>query len=133
MEWKLQPGALVQSIKLQLIEMLTFPRLMALEKMELEECPHNGQFRSRNSECQTCVFMYECSWLQSNEPFVVLGQRSLAELATSLEFAIDYVDSQNHRAGGKRRLCVCEKCSWIDRARRLRRKVDGKTTIVRTP
>lgn len=99
---------------------------MALKSMELDDCPHDGRFQSRDPQCRTCEFMYQCTWLESNEPFVALAQRPLPELVNALRFSIDYVDSQNHREGKPVSKCVCETCRWLSMARRLVRQAEGK-------
>ncbi len=120
----------MEEVRRQLIEMLTFPRLLALKTMELDDCRHGGRFQSRDPTCRTCDFMYQCTWLESNEPFVELAQRPLTELIRALRFSIDYVDSQNHRGNQPSSKCVCETCRWLGNAQRLVRQAEGKTEVV---
>lgn len=122
--------AAVERARLQIIEMLTFPRLLAMDAMALEDCPHEGQFVTGSPRCRTCEFLYECTWLQSNEPFVALASRPTEELLDALRFAIDYVDSQNHRPGETKSFCVCKKCSWINSAKLLLKSKEGRSEIV---
>ncbi len=123
-------GVPVEKTRLQIIEMLTFPRLMALDSMELDGCPHEGQFEADSSRCKTCEYMYECTWLKSNEPFLALASSPVDELLNALRFAIDYVDSQNHRSGVARTFCVCKNCSWINSAKLLLKSTEGRSEIV---
>lgn len=120
----------MQDLKRRLIETLTFPRLMALKTMELEDCRHGGQFHSEDPGCRTCEYVHQCTWLESNEPFVALAQRPLPELITALRFSIEYVDSQSHRGNQPSRKCVCDTCRWLSNAHSLIRQAEGKAEVV---
>lgn len=122
----------MEDLRRQLIEMLAFPRLKAFEALQLDACPHGGQFQSVDDGCRTCQSMFECSWIQSNEPFIALAQEAPADLVKSLRLACEYVTSRNHRVQGSRAFCVCETCRWIEKANRLIRTAEGQSETVRT-
>ncbi|NNF51320.1 MAG: hypothetical protein HKN59_02670 [Gammaproteobacteria bacterium] len=121
----------MDNISRQLIEMLTFPRLKAIEALDLGVCPHGGVFHARDQGCQTCIAMFECSWLKSHEPFVDLASQSRPELVASLRLAIDFLVSQNHRKNSAIKSCVCESCRWIENANRLIREAEGRSEVAK--
>ena len=120
----------VNDLRRELMEMLTFPRLKALEVLDLETCPHGGVFHMHDNGCQTCLAMYECSWIKSHEPFVAVAGQSLPELTQTLHRAVDYMASQNHRKKSTSPFCVCETCRWIEKANRLIRQAEGRSQVV---
>lgn len=120
----------MDDVRRQLIEMLTFPRLKAMEALDLGICPHGGYFHSHDRRCQACVAKFECSWIKTHEPFVTLATQTQSDLVQSLRTAIEFVVSQNHRKASSNSNCVCESCRWIENANRLIRRAEGRTEIV---
>ena len=113
-------------VRMRLIEMLTFPRLFAVESMDADHCPHRLRFDAGDERCDRCRQGAECEWLESAEPFVDLASRPRDDLANALRFAVDYVGSQNHRPGHRVASCVCPTCRWLHGAQQLLREIDGR-------
>ena len=103
----------------RIIEALTYPRILLLANLEVEECPQNRYFNPAHRACQRCEQEKECHWLNCNDEFSVLAQMPMEMLLESLSFCIDYVDAQNTRAYHDVRRCACESCHWVRKARRL--------------
>ena len=103
----------------RIIEALTYPRILLLANLEVEECPQNRYFNPAHKACQHCEQGEECHWLNCNDEFSVLAQMPMETLFESLLFCIDYVDAQCSRIDHNVRRCVCDSCAWVRRARRL--------------
>ena len=103
----------------QIIEALTYPRIMVLGNLNAEECSQHLLFNIVHEACEFCGQRDECHWLNINDEFSVLAQKPMDLLYESLQFCIDYVDSQCTHANHNTRRCACESCLWVRSARRL--------------
>jgi hypothetical protein len=86
----------------RIIEALTYPRMLLMANLEIDECPQNGYFNPAHPD-----------------EFTVLARKPVEILYESLLFSIDYVDSQGSRANHNVRRCACESCHWVRKARRI--------------
>jgi hypothetical protein len=103
----------------RIIEALTYPRMLLMANLEIDECPQNGYFNPAHPACHLCGQGEECHWLNCNDEFTVLARKPVEILYESLLFSIDYVDSQGSRANHNVRRCACESCHWVRKARRI--------------
>ena len=111
--------------RVRLIELLTFPRMLALEAIDAKDCPHDIRYQSGESECAECGHGELCEWLTAQEPFAELTAKPERRLAESLRYAVDYVKARNHRAGPSARACTCASCQWLRDARQVLREIEG--------
>lgn len=123
---ELMLGGIVVRVGLQesvmrqrIIEALTYPRIMLLANLKLEECPHQLFFDQADKKCRHCEQGQECHWLNINDEFSVLAQKPMDSLYESLQFCIDYVVAQCSEEGHNVKRCACESCQWAIGARRL--------------
>jgi len=103
----------------RIIEALTYPRMILLANLDAEECPQQLLFDPVHQRCQICEQGEECHWLNINDEFSVLAQKSMDSLYESLKFCIDYVFAQCTNASHNVRRCPCESCHWVRTARQL--------------
>ena len=103
----------------RIIEALTYPRMMLLANLDAEECPQHLFFNAAHEGCQICEQGEECHWLNINDEFSVLAQKSMDSLYESLKFCIDYVFAQCTNASHNVRRCPCDSCHWVRAARQL--------------
>ncbi len=103
----------------RIIEALTYPRMLLLANLDVEECPQNRYFNPAHPSCQHCDQGEECHWLNCNDEFSVLATKPIETLFESLLFGIDYVDAQCSHANHNVRRCACESCHWVRSARHL--------------
>ena len=103
----------------RIIEALTYPRITVLANLNAEECSQHLLFNLAHEECRYCEQSDECHWLNINDEFSVLMRKPMDLLFESLQFCIDYVDSQCTYANHNTRRCACESCHWVRSARRL--------------
>lgn len=114
----------------QIIEALTYPRMLMISRMDLEDCPMHRYFSADQQVCQTCNQGAECNWLNSNEEFSVLIEQPIEALFEAFVFSIDYVDAHISRDGHNFKHCTCETCTWAKDASYLVRRYKGQATKV---
>lgn len=100
----------------RVIAMLDFPRNLVRAEMDLFECPHNGEFDSRDHVCIECADGPECKWLYATDSVAALDSRPISQLSEALEFAILSVASSAVEKGHDPKQCDCQMCTWIQQA-----------------
>ena len=103
----------------QIIEAITYPRMLLLESLKIDECPQNLYFNSSDLTCMGCDKGEECSWLNRNDEFSALAMKPMADLMLVLDFCINFVEircADNEHNVGR---CACESCTWVRKARRI--------------
>jgi len=111
-------------VREKVIRMLDYARTLARGNMELQNCPHAGNYAGEDQRCRECDYGFECDWLLAHDLDVVLQTKTLDELAEALNFALSYVDAQVTRWGGHpRRRCRCEACRWLRDATAVQRQL----------
>jgi hypothetical protein len=103
----------------QIIEALTYPRILLLANLSDDQCPQNRYFNPAHPSCRLCAQGDECLWLNRNDEFSVMARKPMQTLYESLLFCIDYVDAQCSFTRHNVRRCACESCQWVRDARRL--------------
>jgi hypothetical protein len=114
----------------RIIEALTYPRMLMISRMDLQDCPMHRYYSADQQACQTCDQGGECHWLNSNEEFSVLIEQPIEALFEAFVFSIDYVDAHISRDGHNFRHCTCETCTWAKDARHLERRYKGHAAKV---
>lgn len=114
----------------RIIEALTYPRMLMMSRMDLQDCPMNLYFSADQHICRICEQGVECSWLNSNDEFSVLAEQPIEILFEAFIFSIDFVDAHISRDGHNFRHCACETCSWAKDARHLVRRYKGQSVRV---
>ena len=109
-----------RSLQRYLIKLLRYPRWVIFNGLDLIDCPQNGFFASADMLCRRCEFGPECNWLNNHEEGA-LSNRSIAELAEALAFAVDYV--RRNRPGHRTRRCSCDWCSWLRDSNRMLKRL----------
>lgn len=103
----------------QIIEAITYPRMLLLDSLNIDECPQNLYFNSSDPQCLGCDKGEECSWLNRNDEFSALAMKPMGDLISVLHFCINFVETRcsgdQHNVGR----CACEPCTWVRKARRL--------------
>ena len=102
-----------------IIKALSYPRELVRGEFELDDCPHSGLYAEEDARCIDCPQRPECEWLYSNEEFVALEQKPMAEILEALEFALEYVAAQIAYWQHDSQQCGCTSCSWLKDAARL--------------
>ena len=110
-----------KTVRESLIELLDYPRFIAEQKIDLQDCRHSSFYNRSDPACRTCDNEAECRWLNGHDERSVLESKSDRELITALDFAIDFVDSQRHISESKMWDLDC--ASWLQEARCLRKSL----------
>ena len=108
----------------QLIEALTYPRLLLLRIIEARDCPHDSLFEATSERCQDCDINRECHWATCLNDFADLSGKPVHTLNASLRYGIRLVEALNSELRHDETTCTCEACSWIRNAQRLTEEFD---------
>ena len=103
----------------QLIEALTFPRLLVLKIIQDMYCPHESLFEAVSERCFQCDINKECHWVTCLNDFADFADKPTYTINASLRYGIQLVESLHEELQHDKTLCTCEVCSWIGDARRL--------------
>lgn len=101
----------------QLIQLLEIPRKLVHGELELEDCPHAGQFDQFDHQCVDCPQGPECQWMCNNDEFAALQQHSTSDLLQALGFALVYVYGAVIKWDHEPDSCTCVLCQWHRQAK----------------
>lgn len=99
-----------------IIEILQYPRYEMHDLLDIEHCPHAGNFNATDTCCLKCDNVLECRWLYENDECAALERKSDASLLAALESALEYVDGTIAELGHNISECQCDACRWLKRA-----------------
>ncbi len=105
-------------VKEQLIKAFEFPRHLIRNHVGPGECRFHGNY-SGKLECRLCGSATECQWLAHHDEFSSLADKPTAEVATALEFAVDFIESTVVAEGHDSDNCPCESCKWLRDSRTM--------------
>ena len=103
-------------MKNRMIELLSFPRQMLHDDIDLETCLHAGFYDRNNHDCRHCENAAQCRWLNANDKFVALERKSMEDLTKSLAFVLDYMNARVGQWGHDPNVCKCSFCCWLGEA-----------------
>lgn len=103
----------------QLIEALTYPRLLVLEIIQDKDCPHDSLFDALNERCFQCGINKECHWVSCLNDFSDFADKPTYTINASLRYGIRLVESLHDELQHDRTICTCDVCSWVRDAQRL--------------
>jgi hypothetical protein len=102
-----------------LIQALKFPRRYIRSSLFLLDCPHGGNFQQGDQRCESCSQKEACHWLYLNDECTNTRNKSVAQLTQSLEFPLDYIDTDIAHAGHNIGTCTCSTCLWLKNTENL--------------
>jgi hypothetical protein len=103
----------------QMIEALTYPRLLILKFIDEKECPHNSLFDATSERCGRCGLNRECHWVSCLDDFSDFEGKPTYTINASLRYGIRLVEAFHSELHHDETVCTCEACSWIREAQRL--------------
>ena len=103
----------------QLIEALTFPKLLVQELIEEGNFPHQNLYAAIGERCNHCDLTGECTWQHCLQDFRELDGVSTEMLSASLREGIKLVESLHNELRHDETTCTCETCIWIRNAEHL--------------
>ena len=112
----------------QLIEALTYPRLLVLKIIEDRDCPHESLFEALDERCFQCDINKECHWVSCLNDFADFEDKPAYTINASLRYGIRLVESLHAELKHDETLCTCEACSWVRDAQRLTEEFELRLT-----
>jgi len=103
----------------QLIEALTYPRLLILKLIDSQDCPYDSLFDVARIRCQRCDMGQECHWASCLNDFEDLRSKPTRTLNASLRYGVKLVESLHGELRHDATVCTCEACAWIRDSQRL--------------
>lgn len=103
----------------QLIEALTYPRLLVQKIIEDRDCAHDSLFEATSERCQQCDINRECHWVCCLDDFSDFTDKPTYTINASLRYGIKLVESLHSELRHDETLCTCEACNWVRDAQRL--------------
>ena len=103
----------------QLLEALTYPRLVVLDSINRKVCQHDSLFDSSCDHCHSCDLQQECHWLSCLNDFSDFANRPTYTMNASLLYSIKLISSRNMETQGHDEACTCESCTWTRDAQQL--------------
>lgn len=103
----------------QLIEALTYPRLLVLRLIEASNCPHESLFDATGERCNHCDLKKECNWVNCMRDFRNFDKKTTETLSVSLREGIKLVEALHNELRHDETTCTCETCTWIRSAEHL--------------
>jgi len=105
----------------KLLEALTYPRLLVLEEIELNGCPHDNLFDCSSDRCHNCGLRQECHWLSCLDKFTDFASKPTHTMHASLLYSINLIEERSERMQHDPESCRCESCTWARDAQQLSR------------
>ena len=112
----------------QLIEALTYPRLLVLKIIEERDCPQADLFDATSERCHQCDINRECHWVSCLNMFGDFEDKPTYTINASLRYGVKLVESMHSELHHDETLCTCEPCSWVRGAQRLTEEFEQHLT-----
>ena len=103
----------------QLIEALTYPRLLVKKIIDERDCPHDSLFEATSERCHSCDMNTECHWINCLNEFSDFEEKPASTINASLRFGVKLVESLHSELRHDETICTCEPCTWVRDAQRL--------------
>jgi hypothetical protein len=109
----------------QLIEALTYPRLLVQRIIDERDCPHDSLFEATAERCHECGINRQCHWMNCLKEFAALDNKPAYTLNASLRYGVKLVESLYSELQHDETICTCEPCSWVRDTQRLIEEFDS--------
>jgi len=103
----------------QLIEALTFPKLLVKELIEEGNFQHDNLYEATGERCNHCDGDGKCEWAKCLQDFRNFEEKPTAILSASLREGIKLVEALHSELRHDETTCTCETCIWIRDAEHL--------------
>ena len=102
----------------ELIEALTYPRLLVKRLIEEHNYQHASLFAATGERCNHCTGE-NCGWETCFQDFRKFEDMPIDSLAASLREGIKLVESLYSELHHDETTCTCESCNWVRNAEHL--------------
>jgi hypothetical protein len=103
----------------QMIEALSYPRLLVRSIIDGKNCPHDSLFEATSERCRQCDINSECHWVTCLDEFADFADKPDHTINASLRYGVKLVESLHSELHHDETLCTCEPCTWVRDAQRL--------------
>ena len=103
----------------QMIEALSYPRLLVKRIIDGRDCPHESLFEATSERCRQCDINSECHWVTCLDEFSNFADKPDHTINASLRYGVKLVESLHSELRHDETTCTCEACSWIRDAQRM--------------
>ena len=103
----------------QLIEALTFPKLLVRQMIEGGNFEHKNLFEATGERCNHCDSGEDCGWEHCLQDFRNFENDTTEDLSASLREGIKLVEALHRKLRHDETNCTCETCCWIRHAEHL--------------
>ena len=112
-------------MRYELIEALTYPRLLVQKLIEARDCPHDSLFEATSERCHQCDMNRDCHWVSCLNDFANFEDKQDHTINASLRYGIKLVESLHSKLQHDESMCTCEPCTWVRDAQRLTEEFDA--------
>jgi len=109
----------------ELIEALTYPRLLVQKLVDARDCPHDNLFEATSERCHQCDISQECHWVSCLNSFSNFEDKENHTINSSLRYGIKLVETLHSELRHDETTCTCEPCTWVRDAQRLTEEYDA--------
>jgi hypothetical protein len=103
----------------ELIEALSYPRLLVQQIIDTRDCPHDSLFDATSERCHSCDINQQGHWVSCLNDFADFEGKPAYLLNASLRYGIRLVESMHDELHHDESTCNCEPCAWVRNAQRL--------------
>lgn len=103
----------------ELIEALSYPRLLVQRIIDSKDCPHGSFFDVTSERCHQCDLSSECHWAACLDEFADFADKPTYTINASLRYGVKLVESLYSELRHDETRCTCESCSWVRYAQQL--------------
>jgi len=109
----------------ELIEALTYPRLLVQKLVDARDCPHDNLFEATSERCHQCDINQKCHWVSCLNDFSNFEDIADHTINASLRYGIKLVETLHSELRHNETTCTCEPCAWVRDAQRLTEEYDA--------
>lgn len=115
----------------QLIEALSYPKLLVLKIIDERDCPHDNLFEATDARCHHCDLSRDCHWVSCLNEFADFEGKATHTINASLRHGINLVETMHSELRHDETTCKCEACIWIRDAQSLNEAFDVRFALNR--
>jgi hypothetical protein len=113
----------------ELIEALSYPKLLVQKQIEERNCPHDCRFDATDERCHHCDLGHECHWVTCLNEFDDFDGKANHTINASLRYGIKLVERLHSELRHDEATCTCEACIWIRESQRLTEAFDARFVV----
>jgi len=113
----------------QLIEALSYPKLLVQKIIAERDCPHDSLFEATDDRCHHCDIGRECHWAKCLNDFDNFDGKATHTINASLRYGRKLVESLHSELRHDETTCKCEACMWIRDSQSLTEAFDARFVV----